>query len=208
MLPPSSPRNEKRGAQRFPAAPLFVADISRILFRCACSRRTGDGHSSPAGNRFLAGGVSRRACDRYPGRASDFHPRPGRRPGVPVWPCTAWGLSCPEGCPSGGGLLPRLFTLTASPLQARRGGFFSVTLSIGHGFRPGPPRVFRGMLPSGVRTFLSRQGESDRLSKEILGDARHEGKAGSLTKVPAGLPGLELPCGASNPVRRTMLRRP
>ena len=64
-------------------------------------------------DRFPAGGVSRRACDRYPGRAPDLHPRPGRRPGVPVWPCTAWGLSCPGSCPPGGGLLPRLFTLTA-----------------------------------------------------------------------------------------------
>ena len=82
------------------------------------------------------GGVSRRACDRYPRRAPDFHPRPGRRPGVSVWPCTAWGLSCPAGCPAGGGLLPRLFTLTATPLRARHGGIFSVTLSIDRSFRP------------------------------------------------------------------------
>ena len=59
-----------------------------------------------------ASGVFQRACDRYPRRAPEFPPRPGRRPGVSVWPCTAWGLSCPAGCPAGGGLLPRLFTLT------------------------------------------------------------------------------------------------
>jgi hypothetical protein len=89
-----------------------------------------------------AGGASRRACDRYPRRAPEFPPRPGRRPGVSVWPCTAWGLSCPGGCPPGGGLLPRLFTLASTPVRAHRGGLFSVTLSIGWNFRPGPPRVF------------------------------------------------------------------
>src|SRR5271170_2899357 len=87
-------------------------------------------------------GVFRRACDRYPRRAPEFPPRPGRRPGVSVWPCTAWGLSCPGGYPPGGGLLPRLFTLAATPVRARRGGLFSVTLSIDRNFRPGPPRVF------------------------------------------------------------------
>jgi hypothetical protein len=89
-----------------------------------------------------AGGVSRRACDRYPRRAPDFHPRPGRRPSISVWPCTAWGLSCPGSYPPGGGLLPRLFTLAATPVRARHGGLFSVTLSIDRNFRPDPPRVF------------------------------------------------------------------
>src|ERR1700678_1453369 len=84
----------------------------------------------------------RHACDRYPRRAPRFPSRPGRRPGVSVWPCTAWGLSCPVGCPAGGGLLPRLFTLTATPVRARHGGLFSVTLSIDRNFRPGPPRLF------------------------------------------------------------------
>ena len=110
-----------------------------------------------------ASGVSRRACDRYPRRAPEFPPRPGRRPGVSVWPCTAWGLSCPGSHPPGGGLLPRLFTLTATPVRARHGGLFSVTLSIDRDFRPGPPRLFRGMLPCGVRTFLSRRSGSDHL---------------------------------------------
>jgi hypothetical protein len=87
-------------------------------------------------------GAFRRACDRYPRRAPEFPPRPGRRPGVSVWPCTAWGLSCPGSCPPGGGLLPRLFTLAATPVRARHGGLFSVTLSIDRNFRPGPPRVF------------------------------------------------------------------
>ncbi len=54
-----------------------------------------------------------------PGTGRD-RSRPGRQPGVPVWPCTAWGLSCPGSCPPGGGLLPRLFTLAARPLRAAR----------------------------------------------------------------------------------------
>jgi len=91
----------------------------------------------------------------------------GDRAGGPVPPvlsCTAWGFSCPLACARGGGLLPRLFT------HARRlapvGGLFSVTLSVDRGFRAGLPRILRGMLPCGVRTFLSarasRHKQSDR----------------------------------------------
>ena len=89
-----------------------------------------------------ASGALRHACDRYPRRAPGFPPRPGRRPGVSVWPCTAWGLSCPGDRSPGGGLLPRLFTLTPTPVQAHRGGIFSVTLSIDADFRPRPLRTF------------------------------------------------------------------
>jgi len=50
--------------------------------------------------------------------------------------------------------------LAFSPLPAlccqRTGGVFSVTLSVSPDFRRGRPRVLRGMLPYGVRTFLSR----------------------------------------------------
>lgn len=110
-----------------------------------------------------AEGVLRRACDRYPGWAPNLRPAPDRRPGIPVWPCTAWGLSCPGSHPPGGGLLPRLFTLALAPVQARHGGLFSVTLSIDRGLRHDPPRIFRGMLPYGVRTFLSGRNRSDHL---------------------------------------------
>jgi len=74
-------------------------------------------------------------------------------PDPPVLSCTAWGFSCPRACVRGGGLLPRLFTLTLR--LAPTGGLFSVTLSVDGSFRPRPPRVLRGMLPFGVRTFLS-----------------------------------------------------
>ena len=104
-------------------------------------------------------------CDYYP-EASRLLSQPKRagNPVPPVLSCTAWGFSCPRTCVRGGGLLPRLFTL-AFPL-ARKGGLFSVTLSVGRNFHSGLPRVLRGMPPCGVRTFLSpfafRQPESGR----------------------------------------------
>ena len=32
----------------------------------------------------------------------------------PIWPCSRWGFPCPGDYSTGGGLLPRLFTLTAA----------------------------------------------------------------------------------------------
>src|SRR6201993_929119 len=50
--------------------------------------------------------------------------------------------------------------LAFSPLPAlccqRTGGVFSVTLSVTAVFQPRRPRILRGMLPYGVRTFLQR----------------------------------------------------
>src|SRR5437762_1514013 len=55
--------------------------------------------------------------------------------------------------------------LALSPLPAlkkeqlffqRTGGLFSVTLSVNPDFHRGRPRVLRGMLPYGVRTFLQQ----------------------------------------------------
>ena len=34
-------------------------------------------------------------------------------PRFPIWPCSRGGFPCPDACAAGGGLLPRLFTLTA-----------------------------------------------------------------------------------------------
>lgn len=93
-------------------------------------------------------------CDQYPaGSAACAASRAGG-PLPPVLSCTTWGFSCPLAYARGGGLLPRLFTLT-NPALARGGGLFSVTLSVGWGFRSNLPRILRGMLPCGVRTFLS-----------------------------------------------------
>src|SRR5438034_1397480 len=45
----------------------------------------------------------------------------------------------------------------------RTGGVFSVTLSVNSGLGRNCPRVLRGMLPYGVRTFLSESLRSDHL---------------------------------------------
>ena len=83
--------------------------ISRILSGATRRPRTVRSFLSPRRN----GALRKAECDYYPetvhrsGRA--------RRPAFPVLSCTTWGFSCPAGCPTGGGLLPRLFTLTLSP---------------------------------------------------------------------------------------------
>src|SRR5437763_7466840 len=53
-------------------------------------------------------------------------------------------------------------TLPALRCQ-RTGGVFSVTLSVNPDLGRGCPRVLRGMLPYGVRTFLSELLRSDHL---------------------------------------------
>lgn len=72
------------------------------------------------------------------------------------------GLSCLHCYRWSGELLPPLFTLT--PRQAR-GGLFSVTLSVTVGC-PNVPPFSRGILPYGVRTFLSSQRTSERPHSE------------------------------------------
>ena len=88
-----------------------------------------------------------------------------QRTGCPpsVLSCTAWGFSCRANCFARGELLPRHFNLTCSVAAALwaaphgTGGIFSATLSMIAPLRAQPPRVLRGMLPSGVRTFLWRK---------------------------------------------------
>src|SRR4029077_348851 len=79
------------------------------------------------------------------------------RTGCPasVLSCTAWGFSCRPAYAGRGELLPRLFTLACAFYQ-RTGGVFSVTLSVTAIFQSRRPRILRGMLPYGVRTFLQR----------------------------------------------------
>jgi hypothetical protein len=101
------------------------------------------------------------------------------RAGCPssVLSCTAWGFSCLANCFASGELLPRLFTLaclrngrlSASPTSQRTGGVFSVTLSVNIRFPEYCPRILRGMLPYGVRTFLqqSRQRATHQRSSAI-----------------------------------------
>ena len=115
-----------------------------------------------------------------------------QRDSLPIWSCSVWGLPCPPHYCGGGALLPHLFTLTppfwpsfaqshpartakggapkphveASP--ERRGGIFSVALSVGLSIlaeaRTKPSRTLSGTLLCGVRTFLCprRSASSDR----------------------------------------------
>src|SRR5439155_12391075 len=80
-----------------------------------------------------------------------------KRTGCPpsVLSCTTWGFSCLANYSTSGELLPRLFNLTVHFSQ-RTGGVFSVTLSVAAILRLRRPRLLRGVLPYGVRTFLWR----------------------------------------------------
>ena len=94
----------------------------------------------------IAAPLARRWCDYYPGET-------GRRPNslfclAPHGVCRAPALAL-----RAVGSYPAFSPL---PLARASGGLFSVTLSVTPGFRPTPPRVLRGMLPDGVRTFLYR----------------------------------------------------
>jgi len=61
-----------------------------------------------------------------PGTCSAVRNAERAAPRSPIWPCTRWGFPCPLDYSRGGGLLPRLFTLT----PPERGGLFSVALSV------------------------------------------------------------------------------
>src|SRR5580704_1092718 len=60
---------------------------------------------------------------------------------VPIRSCSRWGLPCRRRCRRRGALLPHLFTLAAA-YATRRGGLFSVALSLGSR----PPDVIRHRL--------------------------------------------------------------
>ena len=105
---------------------------------------------------------------------------------VPIRSCSRWGLPCRRCCQRRGGLLPHRFTLTPPALRlrrvssrephCRRGGLFSVALSLGspppdvirHRFSVEPglssPAVFRhvtgaAVQPAGVRYVFRTAGE-------------------------------------------------
>lgn len=130
--------------------PRFVTAVSRILSnRPACAGGLNGHLSCPR----LAERTAIAGCDQYPDGSSALARDRAGDPCHPVLSCTTWGFSCPRACVRGGGLLPRLFTLAAG--LRRVGGIFSVTLSVGVGLGRHLPRILRGMLPCGVRTFLS-----------------------------------------------------
>src|SRR3954465_2222721 len=71
-------------------------------------------------------------------------------PWSPIWPCSGWGFPCLVNYSSSGGLLPHLFTLTASRAG---GGLFSVALSVNPVFLRDRPRVSSAERPL-ARTML------------------------------------------------------
>src|SRR6266700_480760 len=119
---------------------------------------------------YLPAPVSRATCRRSTSSftkleldGTNFHSsacddtRGSNRTGYPpsVLSCTAWGFSCLANCSASGELLPRLFTLACTSFKEPAVSF-SVTLSVNVCFRERRPRILRGMLPYGVRTFLQR----------------------------------------------------
>ena len=95
-----------------------------------------DHFSQPAGadRRAPRGTLMRLLPGSCPARAGRV-----RRPALPVLSCTAWGLSCPGACAPGGGLLPRLFTLTR---DLRRGRFVFCDTFRRARLSPGAPAHF------------------------------------------------------------------
>ena len=65
---------------------------------------------------------------RKPARAAPCRTRGAAR--SPIWSCSGWGLPCRLVYTRRGALLPHLFTLTPRRV-VRRGGIFSVALSVG-----------------------------------------------------------------------------
>ena len=114
-----SPRKSE-GAPGFPETPRFLLAISRILFPPLAQRVTIISLHSPESEWPMARAEARAASATSTRRLSTFADRADTRP--PVLSCTAEGFSCPAHCCAGGGLLPRLFTLTRS-LRAGRSVF-------------------------------------------------------------------------------------
>ena len=92
--------------------------------------RTRDGHSSwtPV-TRRLQQPTRTAGSGHRPRRHSRFRTKMLRA--VPIRSCSRWGLPCRRRCRRRGALLPHRFTLAAVKYATRRGGLFSVALSLG-----------------------------------------------------------------------------
>ncbi len=90
----------------------------------------------------------------------------------PIWPCSRWGFPCPVDYSTGGGLLPRLFTLTFATEAAPAVCFLWHSPSESLSAVPPAciPDGLRGIAPCGVRTFLPQlaPGAILRPSKIVL----------------------------------------
>ena len=85
--------------------------------------------------------------------------RHGPRHGVPIWPCSEWGLPCHACYQARGALLPHHFTLT---------GQGPAVYFLWHFPWARAPQALPGTLPCGARTFLHRA-RRQRLSGRLRG---------------------------------------
>ncbi len=148
--------------------------------RAACAERL-DGHLShvlasrrgrgPCGLRLIPGGCRRSRSVL------------GRRPNPSCSVLHRMGFFVPPRLRSGRWAFTPPFH-PCRPVCTGVGGMFSVTLSVDRDFGPGPPRILRGMLPCGVRTFLSkpalRPAGSDRPPSQYILRGRRGGASGDL----------------------------
>ena len=94
-------------------------------------------------------------CCSTPETLCPFEPRNGPFLEFPIWPCTGRGLPCLRDCSWSGGLLPHLFTLALTAVYSLwRYPSMRLETHPPH-ISPAEPKL-RGVLPCGVRTFLSR----------------------------------------------------
>ncbi len=82
-----------------------------------------------------------------------------------TWSCTGWGLHCRHPYGERGELLPRLFTLTGPVIRRRPQGTPPTTRPavyfLLHFPSPRGARALPGILPCGVRTFLTSRTRRD-----------------------------------------------
>lgn len=89
--------------------------------------------------------------------------RHGPRHGVPIWPCSEWGLPCHACCQARGALLPHHFTLT---VRRKDPGGLAVYF-LWHFPWTHAPQALPGTLPYGARTFLHPARARQRLSSRL-----------------------------------------
>src|SRR6266705_3278460 len=141
--------HKREGRLRFRKRPSYVTAVSRILSHSSLrAKKLGDDHlSHPA----FAGRPIPRLRDR-----DATNPRIDGPAVLPLF-CLA-----PHGVFPASRITPRAVSsyLAFSPLPdlccQRTGGVFSVTLSVAAILQLRRPRLLRGMLPYGVRTFLQQ----------------------------------------------------
>ncbi len=108
----------------------LVPDLARLRDRSSVF--IGAGSNSSAGGSWESCKPNSVPTRRVGGCHLSLRPIPGTRftfanlaraaPRSPIWPCSRGGFPCPDDYASGGGLLPRRFTLTGHQLAPMAGG--------------------------------------------------------------------------------------